>query len=64
MPPPSNAVREPAALPAIACAPNPLLETRAQVSFLHEAILPIVYGPIFLCRRNLEMIVRDESHMP
>ena len=64
MPPPSNAVPEAAALPAIAYARNPLLELRAQVSFLHEAILPIVYGPEFLFRRNLEMIVRDGSHVP
>jgi hypothetical protein len=44
--------------------PVVLLDLRSQVSFLLEVILPIVYVPIFLFRRNLEMIVRDGSHMP
>src|SRR5262249_14868852 len=56
MPPRSGATARSPALPAIAGARNPSLELRAQVGFLHKAILATVNGPELLFRRDLEVL--------
>src|SRR5579872_4789906 len=50
-----RSVRFGPALPAITRAGNSSLELRAQVCFLHKAILPTVHGPELLLRRDLEV---------